>query len=209
MAYSNRDNQLLKEAVQLTLLKESFHKMTPRQTIANLDLMCESELEYVTTVADRIVEGFFGNIKSGLGNIGKGIAQGAGNAFQGAKQAVGDKVGQAVQGAKQVGSGLAAGAKQIGSNASEMYKTGVADKQSQDAIEKARSATQNLIDLITQAQQSGILGKVNGNISDMTLSEIIDTLSAVKDSTGDFAKAAVNKGFTGGVGQAFRQGFQS
>ena len=90
-----------------------------------------------------------------------------------------------------------------------MYQTGVADKKSQDALIQARTSTQQLIDLITQAQQSGILGNVQGNIADMSLSEIIDTLDAVKQRTGDFAQAAIKKGPVGGVKQAFRQGMQT
>jgi hypothetical protein len=207
--YSQRDQVMLTEAYTLQLLKESIPTMTLNQVHSNLDFMSESELEYVATVSDRLLEGFFGNVGAGLKNVGRGVAKGASNVAGQAAQAVGNKVGQAVQGAKQVGSGLAAGAKQIGSNAADMYQTGVADKKSQDALVQARTSTQQLIDLITQAQQSGILGNVRGNVADMSLSEIIDTLDAVKQSTGDFAQAATNKGFTGGAGQAFRQGFQS
>jgi len=216
-SYSQRDQVMLTEAYTLQLLKESIPGMTLNQVHNNLDLMTESELRYVSTVSERILEGFFGNLKAGLGNLGKGVGSAASSAAQSASQAVGNKVGQGVQAAKQfgsniasgarkVGSGVASGAKQIGSNVSDMYQTGVADKQSQDALLQARESTQQLIDLITQAQQSGILGNVRGNVADMSLSEIIDTLDAVKRSTGDFAQQARDKGPLGGVGKAFRQG---
>jgi len=208
-SYSQRDQIMLTEAYTLQLLKESIPSMTLNQVHANLDLMCEAELDYVSTVSDRIVEGFFGNLKAGVSGVGKGIKQSAANAAQGVKQAVGGKIGQAVQGAKQVGSGLVAGAKQIGSNVSDMYQTGVADKKSQDALVQAKTSTQQLIDLITQAQESGLLGNIQGNVTDMSLSDIIDTLDAVKQSTGDFAQAAIDKGFTGGAKDAFKQGMQS
>lgn len=207
-SYSQRDQQMLTEAYTVQLLKESIPDMSLKQVHANLDIMTESELVYVSTVSERLLEGFFGNLGSGLKNVGKGIAQGAGNVTGQAKQAVGNKVGQAVQGVKQVGSGLAAGAKQIGANAADMYQTGVTDKQSGDAIEKARGLTQQLIDLVTQAQQNGLV-KAQGAITDMTLSDLVDTLETAKQSAGTFSQGALSKGFTGGAGQAFRQGMQS
>ena len=205
--YSQRDQVMLTEAYTLQLLKESIPGMSLRQVHSNLELMSESELEYVSTVSERLLEGFFGNLGSGLKNVGKGIAQGASNVAGQAKQAVGNKVGQAVQGAKQVGAGLAAGAKQIGSNVSDMYQTGVVDKQSSDAIEKARGLTQQLIDLVTQAQQNGLV-QSQGSITDMSLGDLVDTLETAKQSAGTFAQDSLKKGFTGGAGQAFKQGMR-
>jgi hypothetical protein len=207
-SYSQRDQQMLTEAYTVQLLKESIPDMSLKQVYSNLELMTESELQYVSTVSERLLEGFFGNLKAGIGNVGKGLAKGSSNVAGQASQAIGNRVGKAVQGAKQVGSGLAAGAKQIGSNVSDMYQTGVVDKQSAEAIEKARGLTQQLINLVTQAQQNGLV-KSQGAITDMTLSDLVDTLETAKKSSGTFAQGALNKGVTGGAGQAFRQGMQS
>ncbi len=207
-AYSQRDQLMLTEAYSLQVLKESIPTMSLKQVHSNLELMSESELEYVSTVSERLMEGFFGNLGSGLKNVGKGLAKGASNVAGQAAQTAGNKVGQAVQGAKQLGSGLASGAKQLGANVSDMYQTGVVDKQTGDSIEKARGMTQQLIDLVTQAQRNGLV-KAQGNITDMSLSDLVDTLEIAKQSSGTFAQDSLKKGFTGGVGQAFRQGMQS
>lgn len=204
-SYSQRDQQMLTEAYTTQLLKESIPDMSLNQVYSNLDLMSESELVYVSTVSERLLEGFFSNIGSGLKNVGKGIAQGASRVAGEAGQAVGGKVGQAVQGAKQFGSGVAAGAKQIGANVSDMYQTGVVDKQAGDAIEKARGLTQQLIDLVTQAQQNGLI-KAQKSITDMTLSELVDNLEIAKQSSETFSKGSLKNGPTGGVGKAFQRG---
>ncbi len=207
-SYSQRDQVMLTEAYTLQLLKESIPGMTLNQVKSNLELMSESELDYVSTVSERLLESFFGNVASGLKNVGKGLAQGASNVAGKASQGVANKVGQAVQGAKQFGSGLASGAKQFTSNVSDIYQTGSQSKKSEDAIEKARSLTQQLTDLVIQAQESGLI-KAQGSVSDMTLSDLVDTLETAKQSAGTFAKDSLKKGFTGGVKQAFNKGIRA
>jgi hypothetical protein len=195
---------MLTEAYTVQLLKESIPTMSLTQVYSNLDLMSESELEYVATVSERLLEGFFGNLGAGL----KGVAKGAGQAVQQAGQGLANKTSQAVQGAKQVGSGLAAAGKQVIDNTKDIYNTGADTNRANDSIEKARGLTQQLIDLVTQAQQKGFV-KAQGAITDMTLSDLVDTLETAKQSAGTFAQGALNKGFTGGVKSAFNSGFQS
>jgi hypothetical protein len=201
-SYSQRDQQMLTEAYTTQLLKESIPDMSLNQVHSNLDLMSESELLYVATVSERLLEGFFGDIGSGLKNVGKGLVR---DASKIAGQAVGGKVNQAVQGAKRFGSGVAAGAKQIGANVSDMYQTGVVDKQAGDAIEKARGLTQQLIDLVTQAQRNGLI-KAQKSITDMSLSELVDHLEIAKQSAETFSNGSLKNGPTRGVGQAFQRG---
>lgn len=205
MAYSSKDNELLMEAYQLTLLKESFPMMTPSQALNNLDLMTESEHEYVCKVAENIMlHEFFGGLKSlggGLKNAAKAGGQAVGNA-------VGGKVQQAGNFAQNVGKGALAAGKQVVDNTKDMYNTGDVEAKTGKSIERARTATQQLIDLVTQAQRDGLI-KAQGQISDMTLSDIIDLLDTAKQSSSKFASQSKERGFTGGAGQAFRQGFQS
>lgn len=203
--YSQRDQVMLTEAYTLQLLKESIPGMTLNQVKSNLELMSESELEYISTVSERLLEAFFGNAMSGLKNVGKGLAQGASNVAGKASQAVGNRVGQAVQGAKQLGSGLAAGAGQIRSNVSDMYETGSQMKKSDDAIVKARDLTQQLIDLVIQAQRSDLI-KAQGSVSDMTLGNLVSELETAKQSAATYARDSLKRGFTGGVGEKFKQG---
>jgi len=211
-AYSQRDQQLLTEAYSLQILKESIPQMSLNQVNKNLDLMTESELEYVSNVSERILNEFLGGLKNLMGAGRGAVASGAGTVAN-----TGSSIGQGLKNAgstalntvKGLGKGALAAGKQVVDNTKDIYNTGVQDQKSQKAIEKAQALSQQLIDLVVQAQQSGILGQVRGNIADMPLSDIIDTLDAVKQSTSDFASQAKDKGFTGGASGAFRRGMQS
>jgi predicted RNase H-like HicB family nuclease len=204
MAHSSTDTQLLVEAYQLTLLKESFPMMTPSQALNNLELMSESEHEYVCQVSERIINEFFGGLK----NIGKGISNAVKSGGQAINNAVSGQVQKAGNFAQNVGNGVKEVGKNFVDNTKDMYQTGKVDQETGKSIERARTATQQLIDLITKAQQDGLI-KAQKPISDMTLSEIIDRLEIAKQSSSKFANLSTDRGFTGGSGKAFSKGFKS
>jgi hypothetical protein len=89
-----------------------------------------------------------------------------------------------------------------------MYKTGEISKQTEDAITNASKAAMNLIDLVQQAQQNGLV-KAQKEVTDMSLAEIMDELETANASASTFQKNANKTGYTGGVGAAFKQGFQN
>ena len=208
--YNRQDMKLLIEAYDLRLLKEQAPNMTLSQVNSRLQYMTESEAEYINTVNERILNEFWGGLKA-LGGAAKGAGQAVGSKLAQAGQSVAQKVGQAgsavAQKAGQVGQGAVAGAKQLASNAQDIYKTGNDEAKSGDAIKKAQTSMQQLIDLVTQAQQMGLV-QAQGNVTDMTLADIIDELTTAQQSAGTFKQNALNKGFTGGVGAAAKQGFQ-
>jgi hypothetical protein len=200
--FTKLDTMLISEAYSAQLLLES----APYMTIAEI----QSKLPYMTIAEAQIIEEMFGKLGQKIGQVASGIGSVAGAAGRGLKsagQAVGKAIGNAGQTARQVGSGIASAAGQVGSNVKNMYQAGVDSKQSEDAIENARTATQELIDLVTQAQQSGLI-KAQKAVSDMTMAEIMQELVTAKESAGTFQAAADKTGFTGGAGAAFKKGFQ-
>lgn len=200
--FTKLDTMLISEAYSAQLLLES----APYMTIAEI----QSRLPHMTIAEAQIIEELFGKLGQKIGQVGAGIGNLAGAAGRGLKsagQAVGNAIGNAGQTARQVGSGIASAAGQVGKNVKNMYQTGEVSKQSADAIENARTATQELIDLVTQAQQNGLV-KAQKAVSDMTIAEIMDELETAKQSAGTFQDAANKTGFTGGAGAAFKKGFQ-
>jgi hypothetical protein len=211
--FSSKDQMLLSEAYAVTLLKESIPGMSLKQVTSNLDLMTESEAEYVSVVLERlndfiISEGLFGNVKSGLASVGKAAGAGLASVGKAVGGSIANKTGQVVQGAKNIGAGVGAAASQVGKNVNDMYQTGVQDKRSLESVAKADELSQQLIDLLTQAQQAGLI-KAQGAIVDMTLADIANELATAKQSAQTFNKNALNTGFSGGVKQAFNQGRQA
>jgi hypothetical protein len=208
--YNKKDMMLLGEAYDLRLLKENAPNMTLSQVQARIEFMTESEAEYINTVHERILNEFWGGLKA-LGGAAKQAGQAVGGKLAQKGQAVAQKVGQAgsavAQKASQVGQGAVAGAKQLASNAQDIYQTGNDSAKSGDAIKKAQTSAQQLIDLVTQAQQMGLV-QAQGAVSDMTLAQIIDELTTAQQSAGTFKQGALDKGFTGGVAQAAKKGFQ-
>lgn len=210
MAYSHRDQIMLTEAYSLQLLKESIPAMSLKQVNSNLGLMTESELEYVSVVSERILNEFWGGLKN-LATAGRNAA-GAG---AGAVGQAGSSLGQGIKNAagavgnvaKGVGQGAMAAGKQVVDNTKGIINTGVVERQSGKAIEQARTLTQQLIDLVTQAQQNGLI-KAQGAITDMTLADLVHNLEISKQSAETFSRDALKKGFTGGAGKAFSKGMQ-
>ena len=211
MSYSSRDNQLLTEAFELQLLKESYQDMSISQTLNNLDLMSESQLEYVCQVNERILNEFFGGIKNIFGG-GKQAASGSAKALGGAGSRLGQGIKNAAQGAKEfgqnVGKGALAAGKEVVQNTKDMYNTGDEAAKSENFAKKAEQYVNALRDQLEKAQQQGLLTH-KGDINSMSLGDIIDELQLATKGRQSFAGSAQRKGFTGGAGNAFRQGFQS
>ena len=207
--YNRSDMKLLSEAYDLRLLKENAPHMTIAQVQSRLQYMTVSEANYIDTVNERILNEFWGGLKALGGaakNAGQAVAQKAGQVGQAAAQKVGQAGAAVGNAAKAAGAGAAAAGKQIASNASDIYNTGNDAAKSADAIKKAQASTQQLIDLVTQAQQMGLV-QSQGSVADMTLADIIDELTTAQQSAGTFKQNALDKGFTGGAAAA-KQGFQ-
>jgi hypothetical protein len=201
--FTKIDSMLISEAYSAQLLMES----APYMTIAEI----QRKLPTMTIAEAQLIEEMFGKLGQKIGQMGAGIGNLAGAAGRGLKsagQAVGSAIGNAGQTARQVGSGIASAAGQVGKNVQDMYKTGEVSKQTEDAITNASKAAMDLIDLVQQAQQNGLV-KAQKEVTDMSLGEIMQELETAKTSAATFQNAANKTGYTGGVGAAFKQGFQN
>ena len=193
--FTKLDSMLISEAYSAQLLSES----APYMTIAEI----QSKLPHMTIAEAQLIEELFGKLGQKMGQIGAGLGNLAGAAGRGLKSA-GQAVGST---AGKVGSGIASAAGQVGKNVQDMYKTGEVSKQTSDAIGNASKAAMELIDLVKQAQQNGLV-KAQKDVTDMSLAEIMDELETAGKSAGTFQAAANKTGYTGGVGAAFKKGFQ-
>jgi hypothetical protein len=209
-AYNRSDMKLLEEAYNLRLLKEQAPHMTINDVKNRLHLMNESELEYINTVNERILNEFWGGLKSvgqGIKNAGGAALQAGKNAGNAALQAGKAAAGNVANAASAAGQGALAAGKQVVDNAKDMYSAGNVASQSDEAITKAQTSMQQLIDLVTQAQANGLI-KAQGDVTDMTLADIIDELTTAQQSAQTFKQGAQTKGFTGGAGQAAKAAYQ-
>lgn len=208
-AYNRTDMKLLEEAYTLRLLKEQAPDMTISDVRNRLHLMTESELVYIKTVSDRILNEFWGqktlqNIGAGLKNVGGAAANAASAAGQGIKNAAGG----AIQGAKNVAGGIGAAAGQVAQNVGDMYSSGKQASQQTQVLADAQQSIEQLAEYLRQAEESGLLGVARGQTMNMSLNNIIKKLQTASQNAGNNAQAAQQQGFTGGAGAAFKQGMQ-
>lgn len=203
MAYKLSDQRLLEESVQLTLLKESAPNMTLSQVRANIELMTESEAEYINTVAERILQEFFG----GAGNVFKGAKQLASGAMAGAKQKIGSAVSGAkdsiVQGAKDVGAGIGAASKQFGQNVKDLYQAGEQESQYGQWKDKAKESVDELVNMLQDAQSKGLID-YKGDVTRINLKTIVDKLLSAYGSAKSASEQQRNQGLMKGVGSAYK-----
>lgn len=197
--YSAKDNQLLMEAYSVQLLREQAPYMTLNDIQKRLSLMNESELIYINTVQERILNEFWGGLKNVLGT-GKDAVQSGYNAAKGAVQS-------GVNAAKQVGSGIASAGSQVASNLSDIYQTGNAQIDAGSMLKKAKENADLLVKLLQDAVSKGILPEGMKDFRKMSLTQIINQLSMGSEMATNAAGAARNKGVFGGAGQAFKQGY--
>lgn len=177
------DQMLLSEAYGVQLLEEKIGNMTLTQLNNNLQYMTLSEAVYV----DEVIEELFAGLKNLAGIAGQGLKSAAKNAAG----AIGG-----------VARGVGAAAGQLAKNTKDMYNTAEVTKASQQAVLKAAESANQLLKLVTDAQNNGLITAQKA-VNDMTLAEIMDELKTATQSAQTFQGAANKQGFTGGVGQAF------
>lgn len=212
-AYNKNDMNLLEEAYNVRLLREQAPNMTLNQLEQRVHLMTESELTYINTVMDRILNEFWGQAAlAGAGNVGSALGGGLKRLGGAAKNAVSGAVGNAAQKATNVGkSALAAGkagVQQAASNVGNIYQKGQIQHRQSQALTKGLQSIEQLRGFIQQAEQDGTL-QGGQNFDDMSISELIEYLQGSSDVAANNAAAASNRGITAGVGQAAKQAFNA
>lgn len=201
------DQALLAEAYTAQLFEES----APHMTIAEI----QKRLPHMTIEEAQVIEELFGKlgqkigqVASGIGGVGSAAGKGLAAAGRGVANTVG-QAGQAVaQKAQQVGAGVKAAAGQAAQNVGNLYSTAAADKEQAQAIENASKSAMDLIDLVQAAQNKGLID-LRGDVTNMSLAQIMNRLEQAKGQTSAEKQSAQDTGFTGGIGSAFKQGMQS
>jgi hypothetical protein len=211
-AYTKHDMNLLEEAYNVRLLREQAPHMTLSQLETRVHLMSESELNYVNTVMDRIINEFWGQqALGGLKNVGKAAMGGLKSAGQAAGGAVKGAVGNAAQQAASVGKGALAagkaGAQQVAANAGNMYQKGAIESRQSTALDKGLKVIEQLRGFIKQAEQDKVL-QGGQQFEDMSISELIEYLQGAKEVSTNNARRASSQGFTKGAGSAMRRAYQ-
>lgn len=186
------DQMLLSEAYGVQLLEEKIGNMTIPQLSDKLQHMTLSEAVYV----DGVIEELFAGLKNLAGMAGKGLKS--------AGQGIANKAQSVADSASGLAKGVGAAAGQIGSNVKELYNSAEVSKASQQAVLKAAENANQLLKLVTDAQNNGLIDAQKA-VNDMTLTEIMDGLKTATQSAQTFQGAANKQGLTGGVGQAFNK----
>ena len=203
---------LLKEAYNVRLLREQAPNMTLSQLEQRVHLMTESELNYINTVMDRILNEFWGQqALSGLRNVGSAAGGGLKSAGQAVGGAVKNAVGGVAQQAANVGRGALAagkaGAQQVASNVGNIYQKGQIQSRQNTALTKGLKSIEQLRGFIQQAEQDGVL-QGGQNFEDMSIAELIEYLQGGQEVATANAQNAAQQGFTKGTGGAMRQAYQ-
>ena len=207
-AYTKKDMSLLQEAYNVRLLREQAPHMTLSQLEERLQLMTESELQYINTVMDRILNEFWGQAAlAGAGNVGSALGGGLKRLGGAAKSAVGGVAQKAANVGKGVVDAGKAGLQQTASNVGNIYQKGQIQHRQSQALTKGLAAIEQLRGYIQQAEQDGVL-QGDQNFEDMSITELIDYLQGASEVAASNAKSAANRGFTHGVGGAMKKAFR-
>ena len=206
--YTKSDMSLLEEAYNVRLLREQAPNLTIPQLEKRIHLMSESELTYINTVMDRILNEFWGQgAMAGLKNVGSAVGGGLKSAGNAAKSAVGN----AAQSAANVGRGAVAagkaGVQQVASNVGDIYQKGQIQHRQSQALTKGLNEIEQLRGFIQQAEQDGVL-QGGQNFEDMSISELIEYLQGSSDVSASNAAASAQRGVTAGIGGAAKKAFQ-
>jgi len=207
-AYKKSDMSLLEEAYNVRLLREHAPNLTLPQLEKRVHLMSESELAYINTVMDRILNEFWGqSTMAGLKNVGSAVGGGLKSAGNAAKSAVGgaaQSVGNVGRGALAAGK---AGVQQAASNVGDIYQKGQIQHRQSQALTKGLNAIEQLRGFIQQAEQDGVL-QGGQNFEDMSITELIEYLQGSSDVSASNAAKSAQRGITGGMGGAAKKAFQ-
>jgi len=200
------DQALIAEAYTVQLFQES----APHMTIAEI----QKRLPHMTLEEAQIIEELFGKlgqklgqVASGIGGVGSAAGKGLAAAGKGAASAVGQTAQAVAKDFQQVGSGIKAAAGQAAQNVGNLYNAAVSDKEQAQAIDNASKIAMDLIDLVQSAQAKGLID-LRGEVTNMSLAQIMNKLEQAKGQTGGQRQSARATGLTGGVGSAFKQGMQ-
>ena len=204
--FRSQENALINEGYDVILLKESTPLLTLSQLQNNIDLLSESEAEYICTVCERFISeaGLF----SGLKNLGGAIGGAVSGAVSGAAKNVAGKAQQFGSNVKQKAVQAGSNVKQAGSTlvqqGKEAYQTGATEGEFTKFLPKAQQYVDQLLGMLKQAQDKGLIN-FGGDVSRIPLKTVADKLLAAKSGAGQQATAARGQVGQGLFGKAPEQ----
>jgi len=197
--FRSQENALINEGYDIILLKESTPLLTLSQLQNNMDLLSESEAEYICTVCERFISE--AGIFSGLKNLGGAVGGALGGA---AKNVAGNLAGKAQQFGSNVKQQVGQAASNVGQAASNVaqagkaaYRTGATEGEFAKFLPKAQQYIDQLLAMLKQAQDKGLIN-FGGDVSKIPLKTVADKLLAAKSGAGEQASAAKGQ-FTKGL----------
>ena len=205
MRQRHLDTLLLEQAYQASHLKQHLPNLSVRQIQLVIENASPAELE--------VIEEFVGGLKN-IGKAAVGAAKKAGQAVAGAGKAAAAKTGQAIAGAgdaaKGAGKAVAAGAKQVGQNVKQMYQSGEDDAAAGKRKKQLQDHLGQLEQLFAQHIEASPSSRLKGkNLNELTLGQLKQALAGTKGVKERKATAAREQGFTGGVGDAAKAGYEA
>lgn len=207
---SYNDQELLSESYNSINLKQVILESSVDSFIRNAPNVSTLAEAYaiLDIYNDLVEEGLFGGLANVAKGVGGTIARGAQNVASG----VAKGAGAVAQGVKTAGQMAGAAGQQIGSNISQMYQTGSSAAEAQKALQQAKAAADQLVNLINQAKQLSPETFKNSKMKDInnvSLGQLVKYLANTGTATQGAATAAKNQGAFGGVGGAMSQAYQS
>jgi hypothetical protein len=206
-AYNSKDQLMLQEAYTGILFEHVLPTLTLEDVQNRLQYMTESELEHT----EEVIEELFGGLKALGGAVGGSLKRAGSAAWDKAKGAYdkvdkfGNNVGKAVDGAVSRGAG------QLGRNVSNIYRTGEDESNAKKRLTRADNAIGDLIQALEELQDANpdIAANLGDNFMKLPLSQIRNALKRGHKSKAGTAGKMRKRGFTGGVGDSIKQGWQS
>lgn len=201
--FNTKDQLLLQEAYSGILFEQVLPTLNLEQVKSRVALMSEHELD----TTDEVIEELWGGLKA----LGSGI----GNAAKKAGGALWDSGKSAMKKMDQFGNALdnsvIDGAKTFGKNASNIYKSGEAESGANKRKRRTEEAINNLIEMLGELQTANpdIAANLGGNFMKLSLAEIKSAIKRGAKSLSGTAGKMRKKGFTKGVGDSIKKGWQS
>lgn len=206
---SYNDQELLFESYNSINIKQVILESSASTFIANsnnINTLAEA-YAILDIYNDLVEEGLLG----GLANVAKGVGGTLARGAQNVASGVAKGAGAVAQGVRTAGQMAGAAGQQIKSNVSQMYQTGSNAAEAQKALQQARAAAEQIIDLINQAKQLSPETFKNSkmkDISNVSLGQLIQYIGNTNVAAQGAATAAKNQGVFGGVGDAVSQAYQ-
>lgn len=204
--FNRNDEKLLVEAYGTQLLKENFPQMTLAQVKGNIELMSESDQQWVCEFSDRVIEELFGGLKALGGNAMQAATKGLQNVASSAKSGLQNAATKSGQAIGNAASGAVAAGKKVAQNVGDKYAAGEQDAASARDAKSALDMITQLQSMIQSAQQKGLV-TFSGDPMTMPLKDVVDQLLLASKGANQLNNSQQKSSAFAGAGKAFKSQF--